>query len=150
MSSGNIHKYSRLTPSWRRKDQDISTKLILDLGKQKAQDFCLVEPWAATVLCSLAQSYFFFSISWSPLLLLLDLSSLRNGIGPRFSCLQGSLKVIWICLEMLMNFLEGKDSGCYGICGIQVPKSKSLSFPVPEGLDSTDVVWEKFIMKLRG
>lgn len=36
------------------------------------------------------------------------------------------------------------------ICGTQVPKSKSASYPVPEGLDLPDGVWEGFTVKLRG
>lgn len=35
-------------------------------------------------------------------------------------------------------------------CGVEVPKSKSPSYKVPEQLDSPDGAWEGFTVKLRG
>lgn len=132
MSSANIHKLQQADSKLENEGPRHTCKLILDLGRQKAQDFHLVEPWAATVLCSLAQSSFFLSISWSPSPLLLDLSSLRIGVGPRFPCLQGGLKMIWICLEMLMNSLEGKDSGCYGFVAYRYQNQNHHPSQIPK------------------
>lgn len=45
--------------------------------------------------------------------------------------------------------MEGEEK-VSSICGIQVPKSKSTSYPVAKGLDSPDVVWEVFTVKFKG